>query len=129
MAHRTPHYMTLFQKPFTTYIIDVMANVPVSNGAGGENDQRFGNYESVLDGMTATEKNQERSAIKNLAIDLLQIANGEGDWIMRQDLNGTEPDATRIQAMRDWINVRQAALTEAGQTVGTIGVQVVHSAK
>lgn len=134
-----PHYVKLFQKPFTSYIINVMANVPVSNGAGGENYQKFGTYASVLDGMTATEKDQEKNAIKNLAIYLLQtyrntgktfvIANGEGDWIMREGLNGTEPDGTRIQAMRDWINVRQAAVTEARQAVGSVGVQVVHSAE
>lgn len=39
---QSPQYAELWNRPFTTYVIAVMANMPVSDGMGGEDISKFG---------------------------------------------------------------------------------------
>jgi hypothetical protein len=133
---QSEQWTRLFDKPFTTFVINVMANLPV-NGANGQEDiTKFGSNDPLLDGLTPAEAAAEKAAIQNLATWLLQryqfsgktfvIQNWEGDWILREGLpEGVTPSATRIQAMRDWFNARQDGIVAARAAVGSVGVNVL----
>jgi hypothetical protein len=90
------------------------------------------NFAPVLDGMTDSEKAAEKLAMKNLAAYLLSnpdfigktfvLADVEGDWELRSGFVGNEfadfrPSAVRVQAMRDWLDARQAGVNEARQEI------------
>jgi hypothetical protein len=137
---KLPQYVALFNKPFTTFVINVMANQRVNDVNGNEDVTKFGTYDTVLDGMSTAEVTAEKNAIQNLASYLLQtyagsgktfvIANGEADWILRDKLPaGQEPNSTRIQAMRDWINARQDGVTTARAAYGSSSVHVYQAAE
>jgi hypothetical protein len=142
LAAQSPQFTALFQNPsFKTYVIDVMANLPVKNN-GVEDLTKFGSYGPMLDGMTAEEQQIEWKAINNLAAYLLAtyrytgktfvLQNWEGDHILADDGAGHELSpvpASRIQPMIDWTNLRQDAVTSARNTQGTTGVQVYYAAE
>jgi hypothetical protein len=133
---QSEQWTRLFDKPFTTFVINVMANIPVNDANGAEDISKFGFYSTMLDGLTTAEAAAEKAAIQNFATWLLQryqnsnktfiIQNWEGDWILRDGLaEGVTPSATRIQAMRDWLNARQDGIVAARNAVGSVGVNVL----
>ncbi len=118
---RKPYYRDLFGKPFTTFLLVVPHSV------------------TFTDGMTPEEIEAEREMVYRLARYLLEtyagsgktfvIQNWEGDHLFRQGLDGAEPDAARIQGMRDWWNARQDGVDQARREVGMRGVVVAHAAE
>jgi hypothetical protein len=116
-----PYYRQLFAKPFTTFLLVVPHGV------------------TFTDGMTPEEVDAERDRIYKLARHLLEryagsgktfvIQNWEGDHLLRQGLNGAEPDPVRVQGMRDWWNARQDGVDQARREVGMRGVVVAHAAE
>jgi hypothetical protein len=118
---RKPYYRELFAKPFTTFILVVPHSV------------------TFTDGMTPEEVATERERLYKLARYLLEayagsgktfvIQNWEGDHLFRQGLDGAEPDAVRIQGMRDWWNARQDGVDQARREVGMHDVVVAHAAE
>ena len=120
-----PYFQSLFEKPFSTFILVV---VPVTG------DPQF------LDGLTREEADAERDQMYRLTKYLLTtyantdktfiLQNWEGDHLLRYGLSANaEPDATRIQGMIDWWNVRQEGVRQARQEVGEHGVEVLHAAE
>lgn len=121
---RKPYYQELFAKPFTTFILVVESAAPAS----------------FLDGMSPEEIEAEREQIHGLARHLLEqyagsgktfiLQNWEGDHLLRQRLAPeAEPDATRLQGMRDWWNARQDGVEQARREVEPRGVMVAHAAE
>ena len=134
---RLVQYDTLFRKPFKTYIIATMANLPIMQGAT-ENIQEFGKYGPLLDGLSTQERAIERAAMKNLAVHLFEtyagtgktfvLQNGETDHILREGLPfGATVPAVRIQAVRDWINARQDGVNDARALFPSSNVRIVHA--
>jgi hypothetical protein len=116
-----PYYRDLFAKPFTTFLLVVPHGV------------------TFTDGMTPEEVDSEREHVYKLARYLLEhyagsgktfvIQNWEGDHLLRQGLNGAEPDPVRVQGMRDWWNARQDGVDQARREVGMHDVVVAHAAE
>jgi hypothetical protein len=116
-----PYYRQLFAKPFTTFLLVVPHRV------------------TFTDGMTPEEVETEREQVYKLARYLLEhyagsgktfvIQNWEGDHLLRQGLDGAEPDPVRIQGMRDWWNARQDGVDQARREVGMHDVVVAHAAE
>lgn len=120
-----PYFQTLFAKPFSTFILEV---VPVTGGP------------QFLDGLTKEEADAERDQMYRLAKYLLTayantgktfiLQNWEGDHLLRFGLGpNAVPDATRLQGMIDWWNVRQDGVRQARQEVGEHDVEVLHAAE
>ncbi len=139
----SPQFSALFQRPFKTFVLNIMSNVPIYTN-GSEDVTKFGFYDSVLDGLTASERNTEQQAMYNLAIYLLDTYRGsgktfvfqnhEGDHILRldlschcQDLPSAPPE--RVQPMIDWTNARQDGVTTARNARPGAGVTVVNAAE
>ena len=89
------------------------------------------------DGMNEAKKKQEYSAVFQFARKLLTEHDGsgktfflghwEGDWLLLKDYNASkDAEPGRIQAMIDWLNVRQAAIDDARQQVPHKNVQIYH---
>jgi hypothetical protein len=118
-----PHFQDLFAKPFSTFVLVI------------------GPYHDVaqlLDGIDESEAARERDQMYRLASYLLTafagtdktfvLQNWEGDHMLRAGLPiGVAPSATRLQAMADWLNLRQDAVTQARQEVGERRVTVLHA--
>ncbi|HWM91937.1 MAG TPA: hypothetical protein VN493_14320 [Thermoanaerobaculia bacterium] len=121
---RKPYYRQLFAKPFTTFFLVVP---PVTETS------------QWLDGMTPEEADAEREHIYRLAFHLLRtyagsgktfvIQNWEGDHLLRQGLQGADPDPVRIQGMRDWWNARQDGVDQARREAELRNVMVAHAAE
>lgn len=138
---KQPQYVALFNKPFTTFVLNIKANLKILNPDGSEDVGRYSLFWPVMDGMTDAEKSTERLAMQNLATYLYQtyggsgktfiLAHGEGDWIMRDFKDPAQPLSTfHAQAMRDWLNARQQGVTTARQLAGTgAGMKVVHASE
>jgi len=120
-----PYFQTLFAKPFSTFILEV---VPVTGAP------------QFLDGLTKEEADAERDQMYRLTKYLLSayantgktfiLQNWEGDHLLRFGLSASAaPDATRLQGMIDWWNVRQDGVRQARQEVGEQDVQVLHAAE
>lgn len=132
---QTPQYSALFSNPnFTTYVLEVLPN-------------NQPNQPVWHDGMTQGEKDQERIAMKNLSAHLYQtyrysgktfvLQNWEGDHLLR----GCAPCGVPVPSnpyvamlgMRDWLNARQAGVTEARSAAmaayPSTTVRVVHAAE
>jgi hypothetical protein len=120
-----PYFQTLFAKPFSTFILEV---VPVTGAP------------QFLDGFTKEEADAERDQMYRLTKYLLTayantgktfiLQNWEGDHLLRYGLGPAGvPDATRIQGMIDWWNVRQEGVRQARQEVGEHDVEVLHAAE
>ena len=120
-----PYFQTLFAKPFSTFILEI---VPVTIAP------------QFLDGLTKEEADAERDQMYRLTKYLLTayantgktfiLQNWEGDHLLRYGLGAAGvPDATRIQGMIDWWNVRQDGVRQARQEVGEQDVEVLHAAE
>jgi autotransporter-associated beta strand protein len=112
----TSYFQSVFSKPFKTY---VMTAYQPSIPGGGDPAQYW------LNGMTAAQKAAEQTGFYNAAKYLMQTYNGtgktfifeqwEGDWALRSGVvsRNTQPTATNVQGMIDWINARQAGILQA----------------
>jgi hypothetical protein len=123
---RKPYYRRLFAKPFSTFILVISSFSPLGTS-------------QWLDGMTPEEVQGEREHVYKLARHLLItyagtgktfiLQNWEGDHLLRQGLDGADPDPVRLQGMIDWWNARQDGVEQARREVGQNGVTVVHAAE
>ncbi len=144
-------YDSLFRKPFSTIVMTVRCNLPYTMFGGGEDKSKFslcGNKETghlpegapLFDDFTATERQTEKMALKNLAAYLLQtfagtgktfiIVTNETDWVAREPFGGDASfpiTPARAQIMRDWINARQDGVNEARRESTATGVTVLNA--
>ena len=123
---KLPYFKTLFDKPFTAYILGV-----VSLG-------RRGDY--WRNGITEKQKCDEQRQFYELAKHFLTtyrntgktfiLQHWEGDWLIRRNFNAkTDPSPSAIKNMIEWLNARQAGVTKARREVGQNGVRVYHAAE
>ena len=123
---KTPYFRELFDKPFTTYIMMCFSK---GRGAG-----------YFKNGMTDEQARDEQRQFYELAKHLLTeykqtgktfvLQHWEGDWLIRGSYDGdSEPTTEAIEGMIDWLNSRQAGVTQARKEVGTNGVSVYHAAE
>lgn len=120
---RHPYYQELFAKPFSTFILVVARRVPIHD---------------FIDGMTDEEVEAEREQSYELARHLLTayagtgktfvLQNWEGDHLLRRGLAAEEePDRVRVRGMIDFLNARQAGVSQARRDVPAKGVTVAHA--
>lgn len=117
---RTDYFKQLFEMPFKVYSL--------------EYSDATVNWK---DGLSEVEKNKVYSNMYNLSVYLLNtykqsgktfiVQNWEGDGHLNVEALSSEKVPTAIQGMIDWINTRQAAVTQARKDAGTNGVVVVHA--
>lgn len=122
---QAPHFKTLFNKPFTTFILETYAP--------GRPDHYYKN------GMTAQQIQQESHDFYTLTKYLLQtykntgktfvLQNWEGDWSLIGAGSENEPTQEQIDGMVAWFNARQDGVEKARREVGTQGVMVAHAAE
>jgi C-terminal processing protease CtpA/Prc len=123
---KSPHFRSLFDKPFTTYIM-----MSFSRGRG---DAYFRH------GMTEQQILDEQRQFYELTKYLLTTYQGtgktfvlqhwEGDWLIRGNFDrNADPTPKAIRGMIDWLNARQAGVNQATQEVGRHGVRVYHAAE
>ena len=123
---KLPYFKTLFDKPFTTYIMAVTSL--------GRKDDYW------RDGITAEQEADEQRQFYELAKYLLEAYRGtgktfvlqhwEGDWMLRGHFDATkDPDPQAIVNMAKWLNARQAGVCKAREEVGCDGVKVYHAAE
>jgi hypothetical protein len=121
---QTPYFKTLFNKPFTTYILKVTA---------------LGREEGYWrTGISNEQKKDEQRQFYELAKYLLTQYKGtgktfvlqhwEGDWMVRGNYQGDqEPAPAALANMVEWLNARQAGVDQARQEVGQQGLHVYHA--
>jgi hypothetical protein len=122
---QTPYFRSIFNKPFTTYILTAF-----SVGLGD-------NYWTTA--ITEAQKTEETRQFHDLAQYLLTTYKGtgktfvlqqwEGDWAMRGNHEPPydakfQPDQTAIDGMIQWINARQAGIVAARREAGDTDVHV-----
>ena len=122
---QAPYFKTLFDKPFTTFILETY--VP------GRPDHYY------KGGMTPGQIQRESDDFYALAKYLLEtykntgktfvLQNWEGDWSLIGAGSNDEPTGEQIDGMVAWLNARQDGVDRARREVGTNGVMVVHAAE
>jgi hypothetical protein len=123
---QSPYFRELFNKPFKTYIM-----MCFSKGRGG------GYWKN---GITEKQKQEEQRQFYELTKHLLTtyrntgktfvLQHWEGDWLIRGSFNGKiDPEPVAISGMIEWLNARQAGVSQARQEVGQRGVRVYHAAE
>ena len=121
-----PYFKTLFDKPFSTYIL-----VVTSLG-------RSSKY--WYDGVTQQQAMDETRQFYELTKYLLTTYRGtgktfvlqhwEGDWMTRKHFEReVDPDPQALRNMIRWLNARQAGVNKARQELGDCGVYVYHAAE
>ncbi len=121
-----PYFKTLFDKPFTTYILTVAS---MGREAG-----------YWRNGISAEQEKDETQQFYELAKFLLtKYANSgkifilqhwEGDWLVRGNTNAQQDPAPQaFENMVRWLNARQAGVTKARKEMGEMGVKVYHAAE
>jgi len=121
---RIPYFRQLFGKPFTTYILVVTSL--------GRDDGYWRN------GITDEQKRDEQRQFYELAKHLLTEYRGtgktfvlqhwEGDWMARGNFDAkVEPSPLALKSMIEWLNARQAGVSQARQEAGEQGVHVYHA--
>jgi hypothetical protein len=126
-AAKLPYYQALFNKPFTTYILNIwsMGRTP--------------DYWQQSPITALQEKNEEEQFYDIAKYFLTQykdtgktfiLSHHEGDWHLRgsTDINQV-PGENAIASMIKWLNARQAGVTRARKEIGQHGVHVYHSAE
>lgn len=123
---KTPYFRTLFDKPFTTFIL-----------------MAFSMHRSAAyfrNGVPDEQKRDEQEQFYQLAAHLLKtyrntdktfiLQHWEGDWLIRGNYNpNDDPTPTAIAGMIDWLNARQAGVNQARKEFGSEGVRVYHAAE
>lgn len=122
---RTPYFVSLFQKPFSVFILETYAP--------GKADHYY------LKGMTEEDKAWESKQFYDIARYLLNrykgsgktfiLQNWESDWALTHPSTMLEPDDTAIKGMIDWFNARQDGVEKARKEFGMNGVTVAHAAE
>ena len=117
------YFKELFEKPFTTYIMNTYEN-PLVNWKNGlsEDEEKFIKKEfyDLAKYLLTTYKNTRKTFV---------ISNWEGDGALNVKDIPEEKRATAYQGMADWLNARQEAITQAREEVGMNGVKVVGAAE
>ncbi|MHC4443797.1 MAG: hypothetical protein ACYTF1_05955 [Planctomycetota bacterium] len=124
---KDPHYMELFNKPFTTIIMAAYSH-------HGDNQHYF------RKGVTDLEYALEEDEFYELTKYLLTAYRGtgktfvlqhwEGDWAIRPEGERRppqEPPPRAIAGMIDWLNARQAGVNRGREEVGDTDVKVYHA--
>jgi hypothetical protein len=123
---KLPYFKTLFNKPFTTYIL-----VVTSLG-------RSADY--WRDGITKEQEKDEQRQFYELAKHFLTtykdsgktfvLQHWEGDWMTRGHFNLDEdPRPEALANMVIWLNARQAGVNQAKKEIGQHGVRVYSAAE
>ncbi|MFH1719241.1 MAG: hypothetical protein ABIF19_17960 [Planctomycetota bacterium] len=123
---KSPYFRKLFDKPFTTYIM-----MCFSTGR----DAAYWRH-----GITDEQKLDEQRQFYELAKYLLITYKGtgktfilqhwEGDWLIRGNYDrNADPTPEAVDGMVEWLNARQAGVTQAREEVGQDGVRVYHAAE
>jgi len=123
---KSGYFRELFNKPFTTYVMMCFSK---GRGAG-----------YFRNGMTEEQRLDEKRQFYELAKYLLTtyrktgktfvLQHWEGDWLIRGSYDrNADPTPKAIEGMIDWLNARQAGVTQAREEVGTNGVRVYHAAE
>jgi hypothetical protein len=123
---QTPYFKDLFSRPFTTYIL-----VTASLGR----DEPYWRK-----GITDEQKKDEQRQFYELAKYLLTryqntgktfvLQHWEGDWLVRGNYKGDrEPSPAALANMIEWLNARQAGVSQARQEVRQRDVHVYHAAE
>ncbi|MFA6185993.1 MAG: hypothetical protein WC770_02110 [Phycisphaerae bacterium] len=123
---KLPYWKKLFNKPFTTYILQVMAM----------NKQDY----YWLTGMTADDMRDEEQQFYELTKHFLItykntgktfiFAHHEGDWHLRDKHDfETEAPQIRLKNMVKWLQARQNGVNRARADVGMHGVKVYNAAE
>lgn len=127
MAENEPTYRHVFDMPFRVYAFWAYVR--------GISGSEYHGY--WRDGLSTSESTTEYNEIRELAEYLLNHYNGtgktflighwEGDWAVRghYDAN-TNPSATAVQGMIDWLKIRQKAVEDARAAVPGSDVKVLH---
>lgn len=121
---KLPYFKTLFNKPFSTYIL-VVTSLGRTSGYWH-------------DGITQEQAQDETRQFYELTKYLLTAYKGsgktfvfqhwEGDWMTRQHFDRQiDPKPEVHQNMIKWLNARQAGVNKARQEVGCHGVNVYHA--
>lgn len=123
---KTRYFRELFDKPFSTYIL-----MCFSTGRGAA---------YFRNGMSEQQKADEQRQFHELAGYLLDTYEGtgktfviqhwEGDWLIRGNYDPkTEPTKVAIAGMIDWLNARQAGVSEAMRTARPDRVRIFCAAE
>ena len=123
---KTPYFRTLFDKPFTTFILMAFSM------------DRPAAY--FRNGVTDEQKRDEQEQFYELAAHLLKtyrntdktfiLQHWEGDWLIRGNYNpNSDPTPMAIAGMIEWLNARQAGVNQARKEFGCEGVRVYHAAE
>ncbi len=121
-----PYFKTLFNKPFTTYVLVVTSL--------GRPDYYW------RDGITEEDQKDEEKQFYELTKYLLTAYCGtgktfilqhwEGDWMVRKEIDpAIDPTEDALNNMVTWLNARQAGVTKARAEIGCDGVHVYHAAE
>lgn len=121
---QTPYYETLFDKPFTTYVMVVTSL--------GRDD---GYWRS---GIGEEQKRDEQRQFYELTRHLLTrykntgktfvLQHWEGDWMVRGNFDANaKPAESALANMIEWLNARQAGVDQARREVTPQGVRVYHA--
>lgn len=121
-----PYFKTLFNKPFSTYIL-------VVTSLGREEDYwRNG----ITDEQAADETKQFYELTKYLLNEYKDtnktfiLQHWEGDWMVRDKVDpDVEPKEEALKNMVKWLKARQRGVTKARNEVGCHGVHVYHAAE
>ncbi len=119
-----PYFKTLFDKPFSTYLMVVTAL--------GRSSKYW------YDGVTQEQAMDETRQFYELTKHLLTTYRGtgktfvlqhwEGDWMTRKHFEReVDPDPQVHRNMIQWLNARQAGVNKARQELGDCGVYVYHA--
>lgn len=123
---RTPYFRSVFEKPFTTYILTTYA--------AGRGDHYW------RQGVTDPQARDEKRQFHELARYLLTTYRGtgktfvlqhwEGDWAIRGGFDPTtDPTPQAVEGMIRWLRARQAGVDRARAELGRDGVRVFHAAE
>ena len=121
-----PYFKTLFNKPFTTYVLVVTSL--------GRPDYYW------RDGITEEDQKDEEKQFYELTKYFLAAYRGtgktfilqhwEGDWMVREEIDpAIDPTEDALNNMVTWLNARQAGVTKARAEIGCDGVHVYHAAE
>lgn len=123
-----PHFSTLFNKPFKTFVLNVASMVNPTNPYYWK------------DNITPAQLAQEEQEFYLFAKALLTNFQGsgktfvlqhhEGDWHLRGHTDATiDPDPAAISRMIQWLNARQRGVTKARNELQVQNVKVYHAAE
>lgn len=118
----TGYFRKVFEKPFTTYILEAFAPGVSHNLPEGLKPEDVDREEREFYEITKHLLTRYRGTGKTFI-----LQNWESDWVLTDPKFTREPDPTAMRSMAEWINTRQDGVTRARNEVGMDGVTVAHA--